>query len=177
MKQAKKGICPDHDLPYSALWAGGVRRGSLQLLVGSFKFRYMRAALEDLIDIIEGVVPRLPRDTVVVPVPTLAAHIRQRGYDHTRLLADLFSHRRGLVVQQLVERSSSSVQHRLGREQRIRAARDAFSVPFTVNASIPYLIIDDILTTGATVDAVARALRAAGARLVWVTVVVYQPLD
>lgn len=170
-------LCPNHDLPYSALCVGGARRGSLQLLIGAFKFRFMLAALDDVVDILEASIPVLPPETVVVPVPTLAAHIRQRGYDHALLLAEAFARRRGLKVDKLVERSGVAVQHRLKRAQRIEAAKHAFSVLAVLDPNTPYLIVDDIFTTGATVAAVAMELRKAGAREVWVAVVAYQPID
>jgi predicted amidophosphoribosyltransferase len=174
---ARNGICPDHDLPYSALWIGGLRRGSLQLLVGSFKFRFMRAALHGLTDILAAAIPRLPKDTIVVSVPTLSKHIRQRGYDHALLLAEALAYRRKLKMLRLVERSGKSVQHRLRRAQRFEATSKAFFVPLALDSTVPYLIVDDVLTTGATVGAVADALRAAGAQVIWVAVVAYQPLD
>lgn len=137
----------------------------------------MLAALDDIVDLLNTAVPALPPETVVVPVPTLASHVRQRGYDHALLLAEAFARRRGLKVEKLVERSGVAVQHRLKRAQRIEAAKRAFGVTAVLDPNTPYLIVDDIFTTGATVAAVATELRKAGAREVWVAVVAYQPID
>lgn len=176
-RDGQKALCSDHDLAYSALWLGGIRRGPLQLLVGAYKFRFMHAALTDLVEILDSSIPRLPPRTVVVPVPTLRAHIRQRGYDHALLIAEGIARRHGLKLNQCVERIGVSVQHRLKRTQRLAAAAQTFAVPQPIAEDVPYLIVDDVITTGATVNAVARALRLAGARVVWVAAVAHQPLD
>lgn len=119
--------------------------------------------------------PDLPPDTVVVPIPTITAHVRQRGYDHTLLMARYIAKRRQLQVEPLLRRVDSSVQHRANRQQRLLQARGAFeATKSSLDASRPYLIIDDVVTTGATVHYAAQALRKAGARHVWVAAVARQ---
>jgi ComF family protein len=171
-----RGVCAEHGLAYRRAWFVGTRSGALREVTEAFKFKFQRQALEELVTLLDMTVPCLPDETIIVSVPTIAAHIRRRGYDHALLLAKAFAERRGLAYRNVVQRSGQAVQHRLNRKERLIAVKDSFFVT-EVLAGEPHLIIDDVITTGATVGAVAEALRLGGARTVWVAAIAYQPLD
>lgn len=81
------GICTICRVPYDQAWFVGDRRDTLQRLIGLYKFERVRAAYRDLGELLLATVPDLPPETIIVPVPTVSAHVRERGYDHMLLIA------------------------------------------------------------------------------------------
>lgn len=107
----------------------------------------------------------MPAD-VVVPVPLHAERLRERGYNQAALLAREMARRAGLVVEErtLVRQRSTSPQVKLDAKQRKQNVRDAFCCSGDGLAGKQVLLIDDVCTTGATLEACALALYAGGAR-------------
>jgi len=104
-------------------------------------------------------------DTLVVPVPLHPARLRARGFNQAFLLARVLAARRRLELAPVLERvRDTPTQRELGRQARHANLRHAFRVrrPARVRRR-RVLLVDDVLTTGATADACAVALRAAGA--------------
>ena len=167
------GLCGDCKKPFSRIWCVGERTGPLKDLVNRYKFERARSAHQALASLLHDSLPQLSSDTVVTSVPTIAQHVRQRGYDHARLLAQTFAAKRQLPYSAVLERASNTVQRGSSRAQRLQQAKQAFSCrPIRAKT---YLLIDDIYTTGATVQYAAAALLEAGATEVWVAVVARQP--
>jgi ComF family protein len=104
----------------------------------------------------------------LVPVPVHAARERQRGYNQAALLAHALGAGAGLPVLDLLERGRSTVrQHGLGKAARLHNLRGAFMMRSGVRAPPDVILVDDILTTSATLEACAQVLRAAGAASVY----------
>lgn len=158
-----------------AAWVVGERTGVIKQALNDYKFESMREGSWELARLLDTTLPRLPESIVITWVPTAAAHRRQRGFDHAALLAKRFARLRGLRAIPLLTRKHSLSQHELSRTARLKAAKEAFMVS---DGTLPdsVLIIDDILTTGATLEACAKLLKAAGACEVYVAVVARQPL-
>lgn len=167
-------LCLSHRLPYSRVWCAGEREGALEATIDGYKFMRMRSAGFSLAELLDGVVPQLPAQTVVTAVPSIAPHIRQRGYDHATVLAQAFARKRNLAYDQVLFRRGKTAQRGATRKTRIAQAKEAFTVSGGIRRSVPYLLIDDVLTTGATVRYAAQALRYAGASEVWVAVLARQ---
>ncbi len=140
-------------------------RGTAKQLVHDYKFGRARAAAPILGSVLADALPYISAHTLIVPVPTASIHIRQRGYDHALLMARYLAIRRNLRLSPIVSRLTQSRQVGSGRQQRHDQLRDAFIVtkPSLVNGA-EILIVDDVLTTGATIEAVARILKQAGAK-------------
>ena len=100
---------------------------------------------------------------LVVPVPTAAAAVRRRGFDHAALLAEAVAAACDLESRAILTHRSSADQRGLGRADRRANASEAFAVAPAVRVPDSVLLIDDVLTTGATLDAAARELKSAGA--------------
>lgn len=171
-----EALCSQHLLPYSRAWCVGERSDALRRLIDSHKFERAKSAYVSLATLLDVALPVFPPGIVVVPVPTIATHIRRRGFDHTALLASEFAKRRRLRYLHAIERATSSSQLGKGRRDRRSQAKKAFVCPKQVPKGI-YLLLDDIFTTGATVEFAAKALKDAGATEVWVAVVARQPLE
>lgn len=170
-------VCSECKLPYSHSWCVGERSGVLQRAIGEYKFQHKRAACKDLGDMIVTILPDLPLETIIVPVPTVTAHIRERGFDHAYLLARHVAECQGLTVSRVIKRQTSTKQRDADKRTRQRQAKEAFRVDEVLSSDVPYLLLDDVVTTGATVKYAAEALRQAGARQIWVVAIARQPLD
>ena len=171
-----ENLCRTCQQSYSRAWCVGVREGALKELINRYKFERARAASQPLADLLDATLPALPQDMIVVSVPTIAPHIRQRGYDHMARIARHLAKQRGLVCAPLVRRTSKTVQHGATRATRLKQAKNAFTVPFDCSGK-HILLIDDVCTTGATLEYAARSLREKGAADVWVAVISVQLLE
>jgi ComF family protein len=176
-KPAVMGICDDHKAVFNQAWVVGTRSGALQRLIGGFKFRNMKASSFDLAYLLHKRLPVLPKSVVLVPIPTTPAHIRERGYDHMLLIAKQLGRLRHIPVRQLLKRDNVFVQHQANREKRLAQAKTAFRVEGVVDPRAIYLLLDDVVTTGATIMQAAYLLTQAGASEVWVATTSRQPLD
>lgn len=134
----------------------------------------------------EGVRMGLPRAChVLVPVPLSARRLARRGFNQAELLARQVAARLGMPVAPLLARTGSgspagpSVPQSLrSAGERRRSLRGAFSVtePARVRG-LAVAVVDDVYTTGATMDEAARALLRAGASQVWGLVAAAGVLD
>jgi len=176
---SREGLCAHHDPPICKAWVVSERVTVLKRVVDAYKFEYVKAAAHTLVDLLDEALPLLPANTVIVPVPTVSSHVRQRGYDHIDILARLLSVRRGLTVTRQLERSSAKTQHTLNKAERQVEANNAFRISngVTVIADTPLLILDDIITTGSTISSAAQVLYDAGGRKIFIAALAYQPLD
>jgi len=163
-------------MPYEKVWVVSERDGPLQRLIGLYKFERARSAHKQLGDLLLDILPELPTSTVVVPVPTTPSRTRERGYDHMLLIAKYVARARGLKCQQLVCRQTNTKQRQSTAKKRDLQAKTAFAVRDKVDGDVPYLLVDDVITTGATIKYAAKALVDAGAKHVWVAVVARQAL-
>lgn len=99
---------------------------------------------------------------VVTPVPVDARRLRRRGFDHTRLLADPVATSLALPLRLLlVARSGRADQARRGADRR-EVAAGAFQATRALDGA-RVLLVDDVVTTGATAARAAEALHRAGA--------------
>jgi len=176
-KPSLQGVCVDHKVGFNQAWVVGVRSGPLQRLIGGFKFKNMKAAASDLCDLLNSRLPPLPASSIFVPIPTTPAHIRERGYDHMLLITLLLGKRRHLPVQQVLVRDNTLTQHLVNRKERFKQVTSAFRVEGPIDPHKTYIIVDDVITTGATIQQAAMLLKEAGATTVWVAATSYQPLD
>ncbi len=143
--------------------AGGLN--PLAAAVQGLKYRRRRALADALGALLAERYP-FADDALLVPVPLHRHRLRERGFDQALLLARALARRRGLSVapRLLVRVRATETQARLLARDRWHNLRGAFAVcgPGVPRAR-PLVLVDDVLTTGATADACAAALRAAGA--------------
>ena len=173
------GVCGNCRTSYTRGWVVSERTDTTERLIDAYKFRHHKGAAPALADLLHEVVPDLSlvESVVVVPVPTIATHIRRRGYDHIDLVARRFARLRGLPYARALRRQTNTVQVGSSRLQRIENAQQAFRVHRELDPRAIYLLIDDVVTTGATLQYAAKALTDAGAGEVWVAALARQTLD
>lgn len=169
------GICMSCKPPYVHAWSLGSYDGALKNLIHAMKFERNIEVTDTLAHLINDSLPILPPSLVVTYIPTLSSHRRQRGYDQTKRIAREFAKLQGLRFEKTLERVSKTHQRGFSAKQRWSNAKEAYRA-LTVKPAV-YLLIDDVMTSGATLDAASRCLLSAGASEVWVAVVARQTLD
>jgi len=177
MLAPRQGICTKCNVSYTRAWCVADRRDGLERLINRFKFENAKAAHQSLATLLHERLPELPANTVVVPIPTVSAHIRQRGYDHMLLVARHLAQLRQLPCISVLERATSTRQRDTSRSVREAQAKVAFRCRVSLDPDAIYLLVDDVMTTGATMKYAAKTLRDAGADTVWAATVSRQPLD
>lgn len=170
--------------PAFALARSAVRYAEpVDQLLQDFKFRRATWLCEDLADLLEGTVrAKMPfaEIDVVVPVPLHPNRARRRGYNQSELLARALARRlnRRVDCAALARVRDTAHQARLGGEARLANMRDAVAVVDARGVrGRTVLLVDDIMTSGATLTNCARPLVGAGAARVWCATVARAILD
>jgi competence protein ComFC len=134
-------------------------------LIQSLKFERARSAAGPLAALITPLLS--PGDfDIVTAVPPAPARYRERGFNHAELIARRVATDLGLPYRPLIARISNERQLGHSRRERLEQAKHSFLAWQSLNYE-RILIIDDVLTTGATLSACASALKQAGAKRVW----------
>ncbi len=110
---------------------------------------------------------------VLIPVPVASARLRKRGYNQAELLAESLRKETGIPIdtKTLIRRIDTLPQKKLGNEDRIKNLLKAFAVKEGAVVPKTVILVDDIYTTGSTIEACTRVLKEAGAERVYYTAV------
>lgn len=144
----------------------GYFEGSLREAIHVFKYRPLRALGAPLGRWMAGNVRQLAQHDIVLPVPLHRSRLRRRGFNQALLLAHAVSLRHAvpLSCDTLLRIRPTRPQVELSGAERSANVRGAFAVPRPAEVQgLRILLIDDVFTTGATLNECARALKAAGA--------------
>ena len=150
------------------------RSGELQRMVDEFKLQSKRQNCRPLVRLfadflLSKEVFLQDRDKIVlIPVPTLSSHIRERGVDHTEILAKNLSDMLDVQKIQIVQKIEKTSQRGADfKTRQIQAKKSYKFIGERLSQDKIYVILDDIRTTGATLNSIAEILQKNGARRVW----------
>ena len=145
--------------------------GAAREAVHRLKYSNLRTLAPFLGPLLAGLVEReaLPAQ-VVVPVPLHPRRERERGYNQSALLARAVGREAGLPVEEHLlrrQRHTPPLARSVTAEERYHQVAGAFSARPNACGDLQVLLVDDVCTTGATLEACALALRDAGAASMW----------
>lgn len=132
-----------------------------QSLLTSWKVMGRRGLTELFAECLALAIARTP-GMAVIPVPPRPGKIRERGWDQIEDISRCLERRFGITVSRCLERRSSLQQKKLGKLARTVNMRGAMVYSGAHPAPFSAIVIDDLMTTGATLDACSDALKIAG---------------
>lgn len=148
--------------PLSGLWAAFAYAGAGRELLARLKYRNQRSSVVWLASAMAGIIPSGTDFDAVTWAPTSPQRRRRRGFDQAELLARAVGRQTGQPVVALLKRVDAAGQTGRSRSQRYCAT--VFAPRRPPPASV--LVVDDVITTGATLQAAAKCLIRAGAQQV-----------
>ena len=159
------GSCQNcHNLPPTFII--GNRNDLIGNLVHDYKYHSVRALAKPLAEILDQTLPSTNNLVIIIPLPTISKHIRERGFDHTLLLAKKLAKKRpNYQVSKLLVRANNTMQVGSSRSERIAQTDQAYTIKNSIhlNPNTTYLLLDDVWTTGASMQSAIKKLRHAGA--------------
>lgn len=165
--------CREHEPRFDLARAAMPYNGTVRELIHDFKYNKGTWLRRDFGDILSGCL-RAHYDFAeidyVVPVPLNIWKFRHRRYNQSALLAGAVAKTNGLQLRTdiLSRPRKTPTQTHLGVAKRRKNVSGAFSVSFPEQVKErTILVIDDVMTTGATFNEIAGALKEAGAARVW----------
>lgn len=143
-------------------------------LIHALKYAGMRRLAQDLagwiVNYIRAAKIELPMASIFVPIPLHRKKFRERGFNQAELLAqelaaafgapartDILSRTKHATPQSKIKR----------REERLKNAAGLYAVKNSLPEKTTVILVDDVSTTGATLEEAARVLKEAGAKQVW----------
>lgn len=165
-------ICPHCDGLDPAFHEGRTAvlfKGPARSLIIELKYHRGLHVLGDIEEIFRQA-PHLTekaREAVLVPVPLHPRKARERGYNQAELLAEALARvaGSGVRVARLLRRTvDTASQTAFDRRSRLANLKNAFALVrgAELNPAIHYILVDDVFTTGSTLNSCARTLRRAG---------------
>ena len=150
--------------------AWGHYSGGLREFIQNVKFEARpRRLMEIARPFTDWAISQLPAVDYVVAVPMHTSRLAERGFNQAEVLASVIHWELGLPILEGVERiQPTASQMLLSRHDRLHNLKDAFAVrePRSISGQSVW-IVDDVTTTGATLEAVAEVLHGSGVRAIY----------
>lgn len=143
------------------VWISTPYKDTAKELISAMKFSRSLSVANIVAKRLDSTTPKLSKNTVITWIPTANTRVRIRGYDQARLIAHELARRRHLQCLETMQRIGSYRQvgsTRIDRFKHVQSSLTIYKPDRFKNR--PILLIDDVLTTGATIDSAARLLTA-----------------
>lgn len=160
-------LCRSGAAGYDAAYSFGAYDGPLRKLIHLLKYEKVTTLAAPLGGLLAAAYPRDQRFDALVPMPLHWCRRWSRGFNQSALLAEAVARRTGVPVVQAVRRKRATApQAGLTNSKRRLNVNGAFVSSEAAIRGARLLLLDDVLTTGATASACARALKRGGATYV-----------
>lgn len=152
--------------PFTKAYSFGLYGGVLEEAIKTFKFGKQKTLSRPLGEMLCSI-KDLPEADAVVAVPLVKKALLERGFNQSLLLASVFSKITGipLLPHALMKIKDTSPQAMMNRKERLLSLKGAFSARDVTGKKI--IIVDDVMTTGATMRECSKTLIKAGASQVF----------
>jgi len=160
--------CSNNKLHFEKIWSWGIYDGILKQAIQLMKYgkkAHMYAAFDNIINNFSINKRIMTGIDVIIPVPLHRIKLLDRGFNQARILAgSINTGNKRIIDDILIKRIKTPPQHHLSRLNRIKNLKGAFRVvdSETVHGK-NVLLIDDVFTTGSTMNECALVLKQAGA--------------
>jgi ComF family protein len=169
-KMGECEFCAEHEFSFDEARAHGLYRGELRKAILEMKRRHSPRLAEALsMGLLAAFKAANWEVDCIVPIPLAAGRSRERGYNQAELLARPLAAHSGVPWRNdlLVRQRETLPQKGLQPGERRKNLRGAFRAERGNAQGLRVCVVDDIMTTGATLDAAAYALKRAGAKRVY----------
>ena len=179
------GICIicNNKLKLKAVYFVGYHQGTLKNLIWRLKFHSSASALKPLIpELADKLQPLTNKDCYLIPLPTAPTRIRSRGFDQAKKMAkNLARTNTKWVYQNLLIRVNDVDQIGRSKTERRDAAKQMFALnprkTAKLNKKYQLILVDDVMTTGATISAAAELMYKSGFKSISAALLSYKKLE
>jgi ComF family protein len=147
--------------PLKRVYVSTTYNENIKRLIHKMKLASAREATSVIAKCLDELAPYFD-NLIVCYVPTAPAHVRLRGFNHTRLIAKEFAQIRGYKTLELLSRTDSAKQVGRTRQERLSQLKGVFAIEEKPKPKQTVLLIDDVTTTGATINEAAKTLKKSG---------------
>ena len=142
--------------------------GIIQKAIKTIKYRYAYRVIDDLLH--HAPYLSLPKQSVFVPIPLHPTRQRLRGFNQAVIIACVLSKRFGISVQSdMLKRIRKTVPQvdMKNRQDRLLNMKNVFTIHTVPSKNNLIILVDDVFTTGATMQSACEVLKRAGVKHVW----------
>ncbi len=143
---------------------------TIHKLIKACKYRFIKEITRDLAELLYKELQKQHSNAVLVPVPLSASRERWRGFNQAALIAQVIAKELNMEYLPILKRTKhTKAQAKLTEQERLINMKDCFKV--VGNVPNQAILIDDVITTGTTINECARVLREAGTQHIIIAVV------
>lgn len=105
---------------------------------------------------------KIPQNAILVPLPTIGKHVRERGFDHTKHLVRKLARISGAQMKMLIKRVNNTTQVGASEAERKQQAKKAYMVDGKIDYEAQYILVDDVWTTGSSMLEATKRIQEKG---------------
>lgn len=156
-----------HKTPLNAVYVFGEYKDVNKKLIMALKFDCKRHVAKNIALSMIEILPYFVELPVLVPIPSSPTRVRQRGFDHTQVMAKELAKLGSLPMSKLLVRNNDLRQVGASRHLRKKQITGAFRLKQSFKSLPKHIIlVDDVITTGATLSEATKTLKQAGVKKV-----------